>query len=210
MLSGFEASPRHFWGPNLRWQPRPSTQTRPFVCTPGRLQWRWTARAPHLSFVRSTDIMAVLGIWYLVPGIAYEYYYWCSVRTRYNDLPGTWYRVSPILLPKSLTVNFYGCIFVIRLRKIFCNVSDVPRSLQSWVSTIHTSAVSMTDWIVETQLCTLRGTPDTFVGRAYSIFHLSYSGVCFLWTKLTIWLLVLILIFTKKNNTEDRSRVFYV
>ena len=34
-----------------------------------------------------------------------------------------------------------------------------------------TSAVSTTDWIVETQLCKRRGTSDTFVGRAYSIFH---------------------------------------
>ena len=28
--------------------------------------------------------------------------------------------------------------------------------------------------MVETQLCKLRGTSDTFVGRAYSIFHLQY------------------------------------
>ena len=34
------------------------------------------------------------------------------------------------------------------------------------------SAVSTTDWTVETQLCKLRGTSDTCVGRAYSIFHL--------------------------------------
>ena len=31
--------------------------------------------------------------------------------------------------------------------------------------------------MVETQLCKLRGTLDTLVGRAYSIFHLQY-GVC--------------------------------
>ena len=69
------------------------------------------------------------------------------------------------------------------------NVSDVPRSFQSWVSTIHTavltadvfhlffikswktffikswktSAVSTTVWMVETQLCKLRGTSDAFV-----------------------------------------------
>ena len=59
---------------------------------------------------------------------------------------------------------------------------DVPRSLQSWVATIQTvvltagvfqlfikifykklktSAVSTTDWMVDTQLCKLRGTSDT-------------------------------------------------
>ena len=35
----------------------------------------------------------------------------------------------------------------------------------------------MTDWMLETQLCQLRVTSDTFVGRAYSIFHLQY-GYC--------------------------------
>ena len=35
-----------------------------------------------------------------------------------------------------------------------------------------TSAVSTTDWMVETQLRKLRGTSDTSFGRAYSIVHL--------------------------------------
>ena len=39
------------------------------------------------------------------------------------------------------------------------------------------SAVSTTDWMVETQLCKLRGTLDTFFGRAYSILHFEF-GVC--------------------------------
>ena len=66
------------------------------------------------------------------------------------------------------------------------SVSDVPRSLQSWVSTTHrsysqltffntskyffiqvkswkTSAVRTTVWMVEAQLRKLRGTSDTFV-----------------------------------------------
>ena len=33
------------------------------------------------------------------------------------------------------------------------------------------------EWVVQTQLRKLRGTPDTFVGRAYSTFHLKH-GVC--------------------------------
>ena len=53
--------------------------------------------------------------------------------------------------------------------------------------------------MVETQLCRLRGTSDTFVGRVYWGFI-----ICFLWTKPTIWLLTLS--FTKKN----RSRASYV
>ena len=36
--------------------------------------------------------------------------------------------------------------------------------------------MSATDWIVETQLCRLRGTSDTFVGHAYCIFHSITNG----------------------------------
>ena len=39
--------------------------------------------------------------------------------------------------------------------------------VKSW----KTSAVSTTDWMVEAQLCKLRGTSDTFVGRVYSILR---------------------------------------
>ena len=42
---------------------------------------------------------------------------------------------------------------------------------------LKTSAVSTTDGVVETQLCKLHDTSDTFVGRAYYIFQLLY-GVC--------------------------------
>ena len=49
-----------------------------------------------------------------------------------------------------------------------------------------TSAVSTTDWMVETQLCKLRGTSDTFVGRAYSVFHTEY-GVCELTLRYGCW-----------------------
>ena len=54
-----------------------------------------------------------------------------------------------------------------------------------------TSAVSMTVWMVETQLCKLRGTSDTLHNM-------------FLWTinKSTMWLLIL-------SFTKNRSRVFY-
>ena len=40
--------------------------------------------------------------------------------------------------------------------------------IKSW----KTSAVSTTVWMVETQLCKLRGTSDTFVESVYSIVHL--------------------------------------
>ena len=39
---------------------------------------------------------------------------------------------------------------------------------KSW----KTSSVSTTDWMVETQFCKLHGTSETFVGRAYRIFHI--------------------------------------
>ena len=67
-------------------------------------------------------------------------------------------------------------------------MSDVPRSLQSWVSTIHgcthilvyirswkTSAVSTTVWMVETQLCKLRGTSDTFALYGFCELNLRYD-----------------------------------
>ena len=41
-----------------------------------------------------------------------------------------------------------------------------------FIKSRKTSAVIATDWMVETQLSKLRGTSDTVVGRAYSIFHL--------------------------------------
>ena len=37
-----------------------------------------------------------------------------------------------------------------------------------------TSAVSTTDWMVETQLCKLRGTSETFVGRAHILRFIFY------------------------------------
>ena len=42
----------------------------------------------------------------------------------------------------------------------------------NYIKNWKTSAVSTTDWMVETQLCKLRDTSDTFVGRAYSVVHL--------------------------------------
>ena len=48
--------------------------------------------------------------------------------------------------------------------------------------------------MVETQLCKLRGTSDTFAGRAYSIFHL-YSGV--------IWFYP-----PREQRTRGKSRFF--
>ena len=74
-------------------------------------------------------------------------------------------------------------------------VADHPMSSPCWVDragpvlayrTMHfikswkTSAVSTTVWMVETQLSKLRGTSDTYV-----------RIICFLWTKRTIWLLIL-------------------
>ena len=85
-----------------------------------------------------------------------------------------------------------------------------------------TSAVSATDWMIETQLCKLRGTSDTFVrwkclfSRSISFYKMLKNVSCehdrlngwnstlqaawyirhvriiwFLWTKRTIWLLIL-------------------
>ena len=78
-------------------------------------------------------------------------------------------------------------------------------SIKKW----KTSAVITTDWIVETQLCKLRGTSDKFVGRACSIFHIPgirYVIWC-LWTKLTIWLLILS--FTILRKVVRACSIFY-
>ena len=146
-----------------------------------------------------------------------------AVRIVLVLVPRTWYeRSSWCLLSSSVFVTRASCHMlrysdsIKKSRNRAQRVSDVSRSLQSWVSTTHrsysqltfnhiaglvhrhharyyqwntgvknkhaqrtclndvpkTSAVSTTDWMVETQLCKLRGTSDTFVGRAYSIFHL--------------------------------------
>ena len=51
--------------------------------------------------------------------------------------------------------------------------------LKKW----KTSAVSTTDWMVETQLCKLRGTSDTFVGSAYFIIILRSIEKRLLWAR---------------------------
>ena len=80
---------------------------------------------------------------------------WCSCRglPYYVTLH---YFFSPLVLQRTTINTFYF------YKKFF-----------------KTSAVSTTDLMVETQLCKLRGTSDTFVGRAYSI-----PGIAFM-----IWFL---------------------
>ena len=51
--------------------------------------------------------------------------------------------------------------------------------LKKW----KTSAVSTTDWMVETQLCKLRGTSDTFVRSAYFIIILRSLEKRLLWAR---------------------------
>ena len=46
--------------------------------------------------------------------------------------------------------------------------------------------MSTTDWMVETQLCELGGTSDTFVGRAYSLIE-NMSGLVFTKSALHYW-----------------------
>ena len=48
----------------------------------------------------------------------------------------------------------------------------LPGCCQDFIKKWGTSAAGTINWMVGTQLCKLRGTSDTFVGRAYFIFHL--------------------------------------
>ena len=59
-----------------------------------------------------------------------------------------------------------------QLSGVFCNKLTADAGWRRILQKkMKTSAVSTTDWVVETQLCKLRGTLNTLVGRAYSIFH---------------------------------------
>ena len=80
---------------------------------------------------------------------------------------------------------------------ILCTDTWKIEKRQLWVRPI--------EWLKFNFASCVRGTIDTFVGRAYSIPGISFIIWC-LWTKLTIWLLILS--FT--NFTEGRSRVFYI
>ena len=62
-----------------------------------------------------------------------------------------------------------------------------------FIKSRKTSAVSTTDWMVETQLCKLRGTSDTFQRTSLDVlilYQVLSFIIWFLWTKPTIWLLI--------------------
>ena len=82
--------------------------------------------------------------------------------------------------------------------------SIVCTKCDHFVKKLKTSGVRTTDRMVETPFSKLRGTSDTFVGRAYSIPGILFVIWC-LRMKATIWLLIL----SFRNLTEGRSRVFY-
>ena len=55
--------------------------------------------------------------------------------------------------------------------RVKCSPHLLSFSFFLFIKNWKTSAVSTIDWMVETQLCELRSTSDTFVGRAYSILR---------------------------------------
>ena len=66
--------------------------------------------------------------------------------------------------------------------------SAEPPGSRLFIKCWKTSAVSTTVWMIETRLCKLRGTSDV---RWTCLFYISVI-IWFLWTKPTIWLLILI------------------
>ena len=76
---------------------------------------------------------------------------------------------------------------VFQLKKLK-NVSCKYDRLNGWKK-LKTPAASTTDWMVEAELCKLRGTSDMYVGRAYSMFHLKYV-ICELNLRHDYWYLV--------------------
>ena len=79
---------------------------------------------------------------------------------------------------------------------------DVPwgNLVIHFIKNWKTSAVSTTDWMVETQLCKLRGNIRHV--RWTCLFYISFI-IWFLWAKPTIWLLIL-------SFTKNRPRLFHV
>ena len=78
---------------------------------------------------------------------------------------------SPSLLLLLLMVDQLVYHAVLLLYYILRSIYHPAHAFYT-VKNCKTSAVSTTDRMVETQLCKLRGTSATLVGRAYSIFHL--------------------------------------
>ena len=107
---------------------------------------------------------------------------------------------SPFGFPCTAVRSRYNAMHVQLEYQVLevCQRKRTSCSYKNW----KTSAVSATDWMIETQLCKLRGTWHV---RWTCLFYISFTIRC-LWTKPRTWLLILI--FTK--FTEGRSRVFYL
>ena len=106
----------------------------------------------------------------------------------WNNRHKVWYIITII---KWCSHFFYICSMIVKKLK---NVSCENDRLIGWNSTFF---------------CKLRGTSDTRVGRAYSIFHLWYL-VWYLWTKPTIYFEVVV--NTQFHNFYGKSfaRVLYL
>ena len=111
----------------------------------------------------------------------------------------TWY----VLTAVAYTQDGYSKILLLSLCLGCVKRTSYQVRGKYFIKSWKTSAVSTTVWMVETQLRKLRGTSHTFVGRVYFILRSISFIIWFLWTKPTIWLLIL-------SFTEGRSRVFYV
>ena len=102
----------------------------------------------------------------------------------------SWVLDLSILLSVSVCIHMFGLFYRATCSFVSTSMFGISHAIQN-IKKWKTSAVSTTDWMVETQLCKLRGTSDTFVGRAYSIYiSFIILRVWCLWTKPTMWLLI--------------------
>ena len=116
--------------------------------------WRWTTC--FIETITSTHCTAVRlylcegHFWnFMGPPIFMQYFF---AKETFHNFEMRYWRTVRISMSRT---------------SIVCTKCD------HFVKKLKTSGVRTTDRMVETPFSKLRGTSDTFVGRAYSIFHLS-------------------------------------
>ena len=115
---------------------------------------------------------------------------WCTVPLSWNVI----LEVTCTISYENNTYNVLTCPDILVPQKVDTTVLRrvVPGTKCFFTKSWKTSAVSTPVWMVETQLCKLRGTSRVRI-------------IWFLWTKPTIWLLILSL----TQNTIRAYPMFY-
>ena len=166
-------------------------QRRPWRCCTRENVWRetlfrpWqTCQTPLETTKRTREYISTEVADYLVLVIRRRGVNTCF-RQRCHDFSTHVSNFGPLVLSimllqyaRALSRRRYRNICQQNWRSLVLYTDVEGKILGRWSSYFlifwETSAVSTTDWMVKTQLCKLRGTSDTLVGRACSTYKSTY------------------------------------